>query len=344
MNPANESERLAALRSYEILDTEPEKSFDDLTSLASHVCETPIALISLVDSDRQWFKSRVGLDIDETARDISFCTHAIRQNQLFMVNDAAHDERFALSELVTQEPKIRFYAAAPIFTSDGRHALGTICVLDRVPRELNSGQQDALQALGRQVQAQLELRLSLNHEKQLARIDSLTGVANRRAFYELLQRERSRAQRHARVLTIAYIDLDNFKGVNDQFGHHAGDSVLISVATVMARNLRLADFIARLGGDEFAIVLADTSVEGARHVIDKIHSLLSQAMKENGLPITFSIGVVSFTDALGSVEEMIQKADELMYFVKSHGKSNVKYAVVSSTDGEKATADTPAQT
>src|SRR5205085_4033535 len=114
MNPANESERLAALRSYEILDTEPEKSFDDLTSLASHVCETPIALISLVDSDRQWFKSRVGLDIAETARDISFCTHAIQQNQLFMVNDAAHDERFALSELVTEEPRIRFYAAAPI--------------------------------------------------------------------------------------------------------------------------------------------------------------------------------------------------------------------------------------
>ena len=344
MNPPNESERLAALRSYEILDTEPEKSFDDLTSLASHVCETPIALISLVDSDRQWFKSRVGLDIDETARDISFCTHAIRQNQLFMVNDAAHDERFALSELVTQEPKIRFYAAAPIFTSDGRHALGTICVLDRVPRELNSGQQDALQALGRQVQAQLELRLSLNREKQLARIDSLTGVANRRAFYELLQRERSRAQRHARVLTIAYIDLDNFKEVNDRFGHQAGDSVLTTVATVMARSLRLADFIARLGGDEFAIVLADTSAEGARHVITKVHSLLDEAMKENGLPITFSIGVVSFTDALGGVEDMIQKADELMYFVKSHGKSNVKYAVVSSPDAEKKTADTPAQT
>src|SRR5256885_2434655 len=189
MNPANESERLAALRSYEILDTEPEKSFDDLTSLASHVCETPIALISLVDSHRQWFKSRVGLDIDETARDISFCSHAIHQSDLFIVKDAAQDERFAQSELVTQEPKIRFYAAAPIYTSDGLHALGTICVLDRVPRELNATQEEALRALGRQVQAQLELRLSLNREKKLARIDPLTGVANRRAFYEVLQRE-----------------------------------------------------------------------------------------------------------------------------------------------------------
>src|SRR5437667_9200009 len=139
MNPPNESERLAALRSYEILDTEPEKSFDDLTSLASHVCETPIALISLVDSHRQWFKSRVGLDIAETARDISFCTHAIQQNQLFIVNDAAHDERFALSELVTEEPRTRFYAAAPIFTSDRQHALGTTSALDCLPRELTSG-------------------------------------------------------------------------------------------------------------------------------------------------------------------------------------------------------------
>lgn len=325
---STEAERVAALRSYDILDTPSEKSFDDLTALASHACEAPIALISLVDSHRQWFKSRIGLDVNETSRDVSFCHHAIQQPELFMVRDAAKDERFASSTLVTGEPKVRFYAAAPVFTSDGRHALGTICVLDRVPRELTAGQQEALKALGRQVQAQLELRLSLNKEKQLARIDALTGAHNRRAFYEMMQRERNRAHRHKRPLTVAYIDLDNFKEVNDSFGHHAGDSVLIAVAEVMARNLRQADFVARLGGDEFAIVLPESGPEQARPVITKIHMRLMDSMKENGLPVTFSIGAVSFLTFLGSVEEMLQKADELMYFVKSHGKSNVRYETV----------------
>lgn len=343
--PPNEAERLAALQAYEILDTEPEKSFDDLTALASHACEAPIALISLVDSNRQWFKSKVGLDINETERDISFCTHAIQQPQLFVVEDTVKDKRFAQSPLVAGEHKIRFYAAAPVFTSDGKHALGTICVLDRVPRELSSSQEEALLALGRQVQAQLELRLSLNREKQLARIDPLTGVYNRRAFYEVLQRERNRAHRHTRSFTLAYIDLDNFKEVNDNFGHQVGDSVLTTAATVMARNLRLADFVCRLGGDEFAIILPDTGPEAARSVISKVHSKLDLAMKENGLPITFSIGVVVFHQAvLGSAEEMIQKADDLMYFVKGHGKSNVKYEVVDTKDLEPVEAKRAAKT
>jgi diguanylate cyclase (GGDEF)-like protein len=325
---STESERIAALRSYDILDTPPEKSFDDLTALASHACEAPIALISLVDSHRQWFKSKIGWNINETARDVSFCQHAIQQSEVFIVPDATKDERFASSPLVSADPKVRFYAAAPVFTSDGRHALGTICVLDRVARQLTPSQLEALKALGRQVQAQLELRLSLNKEKQLARIDALTGVFNRRAFYEVLQRERNRAHRHNRALTVAYIDLDNFKEVNDSFGHHAGDSVLIAIAGVMARNLRQHDFVARLGGDEFAILLPETGPEPARQVITKVHARLVDSMKENGLPVTFSIGAVTFITFLSGVEDMLQKADELMYFVKSHGKSNIRYETV----------------
>jgi anti-sigma regulatory factor (Ser/Thr protein kinase) len=156
----NEIARLAALRSYKILDTDPEKAFDDLTLLASHICETPIALITLIDSERQWFKSRVGITITETAREVAFCNKAIQQSELFIVPDATKDPRFSSNPFVVSDPKIRFYPGAPIKSSNG-YPLGTLCVVDMVPRQLTAAQRNALEALGRQVQAQLELRKNL---------------------------------------------------------------------------------------------------------------------------------------------------------------------------------------
>jgi GAF domain-containing protein len=155
--PPNEAKRLKVLWQYEVLDTVPEEVFDDLTELAAQICEAPIALISLVDEKRQWFKSRVGTTVNETSRDISFCAHAITQNDLFIVPDALRDERFARSPLVTSDPKIRFYAGAPLITPDG-HALGTLCVIDKIPRELRLEQKQALRTLARHVVSQLELR------------------------------------------------------------------------------------------------------------------------------------------------------------------------------------------
>ena len=158
--PANEEARIAALDKYAILDTEPERSFDDLTQLASFVCETPIALISLVDEDRQWFKSRVGIAASETSRDIAFCSTAILQSDVFVVPDALADERFRNNPLVVSDPHIRFYAGAPLINEDG-YALGTICVVDRTPRNLAPDQKEALKALSRLVLAQLEFRRNL---------------------------------------------------------------------------------------------------------------------------------------------------------------------------------------
>lgn len=153
----DETERLAALRLYDVLDTPPEEPFDDLTELAAHICAAPIALISLIDEERQWFKSRVGLSAKETARDIAFCAHAIHQPDLFIVEDAARDDRFCDNPLVTEEPHIRFYAGAPLISPEG-HALGTLCVIDREPRSLAPDHQRALRVLSRHVMTQLELR------------------------------------------------------------------------------------------------------------------------------------------------------------------------------------------
>jgi PAS domain S-box-containing protein len=155
--PPDEAGRLDALERYRMLDTLPEQSLDDIAHLAAHICGTPIALISLVDDHRQWFKSSIGVSFAETPRDISFCGHAILQPDLFVVPDTALDERFADNPLVAGGPRVRFYAGASLLTTDG-HALGTLCIMDHVPRELDAGQREALRVLSRQAMAQLELR------------------------------------------------------------------------------------------------------------------------------------------------------------------------------------------
>ncbi len=188
--PANDKRRLQVLWQYEVLDTVPEQVFDDLTELAARICEAPIALITLVDEDRQWFKSKVGVTVKETSRDISFCAHAINQNDLFIVPDATQDARFAQNPLVTSDPKIRFYAGAPLITPDG-YALGTLCVIDKVPRDLRPEQKQALRVLARHVMTQLEMR---RHAHELAHVrkereQMRSQLAKARAALALVRRE-----------------------------------------------------------------------------------------------------------------------------------------------------------
>jgi GAF domain-containing protein len=162
--PINEAERLRTLRSYKILDTKPEERFDELTRLAALICGASISLISLIDKDRQWFKSRFGLHLQETPAAQAFCTHAIMQPEMFVVPDASQDERFAENPLVTGDRHIRFYAGAPLAARDG-HLLGTLCVLDREPHTLTPAQTDALKIVSQLVIANIELRSDLQELK-----------------------------------------------------------------------------------------------------------------------------------------------------------------------------------
>ena len=215
---ATKQARLAALRRYRILDTDPERAFDDLTLLASHICGTPIALISLIDADRQWFKSRVGISIAETSRSVSFCTHAIKQRELYVVPDARNNATFRDNPFVAAEDGIRFYAGAPLVTPQG-YALGTLCVVDSVPRTLTPEQLEALDALRRQAEAQLELRANL------IELDEALGERDRaEAAQEQAHRRAARVARQRQQAERAHPLLLGVRVQHDDSGRPAGDS------------------------------------------------------------------------------------------------------------------------
>ncbi len=172
------------------------------------------------------------------------------------------------------------------------------------------------------------LKAAYLHEQELSRIDFLTGVANARAFHTVAESEKARASRYAHPLTLAYLDIDNFKVVNDRFGHQVGDALLVWVAKAIRENIRATDHVARVGGDEFAILLPETGAEAGQFVLYKLQRVLLDIMQKNGWPVTFSIGAVTFLGQPETLDEMIQRADGLMYSAKNGGKNRIAQEVV----------------
>ncbi|MGD0766893.1 MAG: EAL domain-containing protein [Tepidisphaeraceae bacterium] len=331
MMPANESERLSALRRCQQLDTASEIAFDDLVFLASRVCEAPMAAISLVDEHRQWFKSQVGLGVRQTPREVAFCAHAILQPDLLVVPDALKDERFHDSPLVRNDPHIRFYAGAPLLTADGQ-AIGALCAMDTVARSLSTQQAEALQALARQVMNQIELRQAQRGLVQAALHDALTGLPNRVLLVDRIEqciaRARSRSGYHFAVL---YLDLDRFKVINDSMDHSVGDKLLVAVAQRLTQSVRCGDTVgraddlgtvARLGGDEFTVVLENLrSPADVAGVAGRLLAELSKPLPFNGqeIVVTASMGVVAESGGAASAAQLLRDADVAMYRAKGAG-------------------------
>lgn len=305
--PQEEQARLNTLCDLNILDTASEERFDRLTRMAKRVFDVPIALVSIVDENRQWFKSCVGLGASETPRDISFCGHAILGEELFVIPNALEDERFADNPLVVDEPHIRFYAGCPLLVNGYR--LGTLCIIDREPRNFSSEDLQVLKDLAGMVEQELSA-------VQLATQDDLTAILNRRGFMMLAKHSLNVCVRHKMRASLVVFDLDYFKAINDDHGHAEGDRVLNTFAQHLQTVCRESDLCARIGGDEFLVLLIDTPADQAAVFIDRLTQSLQKdgGQQDRDYSIGFSAGVVEFDpEQPVQIDDLLSAGDAQMY-------------------------------
>lgn len=448
-----ELHRIEAVSALEILDSPAENDFDDLVRLTAMIFQVPISTVTIVDSHRQWFKAAVGLPVQETARDISFCTHAIELHQPLVVEDTSQDPRFADNPLVLNAPHLGFYAGVPMRNADD-DAIGTFCVMDSKPRRFSAEELDILKVLANQAMKLIELRaeriklreseqrwkfalegagdgvwdwniktgqaifshqwkvmlgyeahelkagfdtwgdlihpddrqpvmdhiqaylagkvdtyriehrlrcrdgswkwvltrgMVVNRDRQgqplrmvgthtdiserkaseeliwrQANFDTLTGLPNRRMFFDRLKEQIKRASRGKKNFAVFFIDLDGFKEVNDTLGHQAGDQLLIEVSRRITHSIRASDTLARLGGDEFTIILDDiATIEAAGRIADKVLHALAQPIKlgKQQATISGSVGIARYPFHGLDVDSLVNHADAAMYAAKAQGKN-----------------------
>ncbi len=315
----DEAARLAALERYDILDSPKEASFDRITGLVKALLNVPMCSISMIDKDRQWFKSCIGLPVSETARDVSFCTHTIKTREPMLIEDASLDPRFQHNQLVIGEPYIRSYLGIPLSTPDG-YNVGSLCAIDVKPRVYSVEQIALLTSLAALVIDEFELR-------RIAQTDHLTGAATRRSFYLGLERALADRKRTGKVSSLVLIDFDHFKHINDMFGHPVGDLVLKSLASYLMADLRPDDHFGRLGGEEFGVLLRGTPLLHAIEVAERFRTGLANMRipHDPALHVTASFGL-STTDSFDlSPAEWIAEADAALYDAKRNGRNRCCY-------------------
>jgi diguanylate cyclase (GGDEF)-like protein len=307
----DEPQRLQILRSINVLDTLPEERFDRLTRMAKRIFDVPIAVVSLVDENRVWFKSCIGLGTSESPRDDSFCGHTILGRDVLIIPNALDDPRFADNPYVLNDPKFRFYAGCPV-TVNGS-LLGTLCVIDQKPRNFDATDIEALRDLASMVERELAI-------VQIATIDELTNISNRRGFIVMAQQILNLCSRQKISAALVFLDLDKFKPINDRFGHEEGDRALTSFANQMKQSFRSSDITARLGGDEFVVLLTNTSKQQAEALIEKFTSNVRKGNQEagRGYNISFSHGIVEFNpDKHFDIKALLADSDSLMFDAKT---------------------------
>lgn len=331
--PIGDRQRVAAVRALELLDTPAEERFDRITRLACRVFGVRTAAVTLVDADRTWVKSGQNVGIREAERSSSFCAHAIAEDRDLVVEDAARDERFRNNRFVVAEGGIRFYAGHRLVAPDG-HAVGALCIVDQRPRAfavedryalrdlaLIAEQELAVSQLG---ESQRALARELDEARRSALIDGLTDAWNRRAMDEILEREFARARREGSPLTVAMIDVDHFKRVNDLHGHPAGDAVIRGVAARLRGAVRVHDAVGRYGGEEFMVVLGKAGPQEAAIVGERIRAEIARTPISD-ISVTASIGIASLdpADPEAVTSALVAAADRALYRAKHGGRNRV---------------------
>ena len=314
--------RVAALRRLDVLDTAVEEPFEKIVTLVRTVLAVPVATVTLVDRDRQWFKARRGLEQSETPRAVSFCTHTIQQRDPLIIENALADPRFADSPLVVGPPYVRSYAGIPLRTPEG-YNVGALCAMDTRPRRFSPADIAILSNFANIVCDELELRL-------IAQVDHLTGALTRRGFVDQAQREMERTLRYGRASSLIMIDVDHFKRVNDTYGHSIGDQVLKQIASIAETTLRPCDLFGRLGGEEFALLMPETSGAAALVVAERLRNTIAEhPMTLHGggtIHVTASFGVAELSASFNTLTAWLERADTMLYAAKSGGRNRTQLA------------------
>jgi len=316
--PTDEEERLRELERLGVLGTSSDIHMDRLVELASLTFAVPMAAISLVTAERQWFLAQRGLPVNETPREVAFCAHAIMGDGVMVVPNALEDERFRANPLVTNEPQIRFYAGAPLHSETG-HNLGTLCVIDRRPMEPKPDQLRQLKLLSDLVIRELELRRQIF-------LCPVTGLPTRQRFLCIAEQEFQKAKSESKDLSLLLFDIDNFRSINNRWGHQAGDNVMADLCKMAHQFLREKDFAGRLGDGEFALLLVEVPAQVALELAEALRHAVSTmpgVHRHSDLQLHISGGLTSIGSRDKSFEDLLRRSEQALHLAKSNGRNQI---------------------
>ena len=333
----DEDKQRESLHKTGLLDTPLEQRFDRITRMACMILDVPICAFTLIDGERQWFKSIQGMHGTENTRKDSFCAYTIQGSDMMIIEDANKDERFADNPLVVGNPNIVFYAGCPVRAPDGRN-IGSLCAIDLKTRKISAEQTQALRDLAEMVEAEVkvaqlstsqnELITQLDTAQRLALIDPMTRIWNRAGMEEILNREYAVAVRKKTPIALAMCDIDHFKKINDTYGHDVGDTVIIESTKRIVASLRTEDAVARMGGEEFLIVMPGCTPDTLKSTLERIrHAVVDLAIPTDKAPIfsTMSFGgTVKVPTSETDILAMIKTADEALYRAKTSGRNRTE--------------------